>query len=120
MAESERYPYSGAEGYGRISRTSRAADHGDWILYTFAEPVVCRRMEIATGNKQLPRYIFNAGYVEVSYDGIKFERSTALVDGVGVIDAPKRAIKAVRIVNTERGNGARFVTVQAPKIYPIL
>ncbi len=120
MAESERYPYSGAEGYGRISRTSRAADHGDWILYTFAEPVVCRRMEIATGNKQLPRYIFNAGYVEVSYDGIKFERSAALVDGVGVIDAPKRAIKAVRIVNTERGNGARFVTVQAPKIYPIL
>ena len=120
MAESERYPYSGAEGYGHISRTSRAADHGDWILYTFAEPVVCRRMEIATGNKQLPRYIFNAGYVEVSYDGIKFERSAALVDGVGVIDAPKRAIKAVRIVNTERGNGARFVTVQAPKIYPIL
>lgn len=120
IAESERYPYSGAEGYGRIARTSRAADHGDWILYTFAEPVVCRRMEVVTGNKQLPRYIFNSGYIEVSYDGMKFERFAELVDGGAVIESPKRAIKAVRIVCTEHGNGARFVTIQAPKVYPIL
>lgn len=118
MAESERYPYSGAEGYGRIARTGRAADEGDWILYTFAEGVECRRMEIATGNKQLPRYMFNEGYIEVSYDGEQFERVGDLCDGIGVVEEPKRAIKAVRVVCTERGNGARFVTVQAPKVWP--
>lgn len=120
IAESERYPYSGAEGYGRIARTSRAADVGDWLLYTFEEPVECRQMEIATGNKQLPRYIFNDGYLEVSYDGTRFERVGNLVDGRGVIVSPRRAIKAVRVVCTESGNGARFVTVQAPIIYPLL
>lgn len=120
IAESERYPYSGAEGYGRIARTSRAADVGDWILYTFAEPVECRQMEIATGNKQLPRYIFNDGYLEVSYDGKEFEKVCDLVDGRGVVASPRRAIKAVRVVCTEQGNGARFVTVQAPKVYPRL
>ena len=120
MAESERYPYSGAEGYGRIARTGRAADEGDWILYTFAEPVECHRMEIATGNKQLPRYMFNEGYIEVSYDGEQFERMGDLCDGIGVVEEPKRAIKAVCVVCTESGNGARFVTVQAPRVYPRL
>lgn len=120
IAASERYPYSGAEGYGRIARTSRAAKEGDWILYTFAEPVECRRVEIATGNKQLPRYIFNAGYIEVSYDGEQFERVGELCDGVGVVEQPEARVKAVRVVCTERGNGARFVTVQAPRVYPVL
>lgn len=120
IAESERYPYSGAESYGRISRTSRAADVGDWILYTFAEPVKCRQVEIATGNKQLPRYMFNEGYIEVSYDGEQFERVGELSDGIGIVEHPEAPIKAVRVVCTERGNGARFVTVQAPKVYPVL
>jgi len=118
IAESERYPYSGAESYGRISRTSRAADVGDWVLYTFAEPVRCRRMEVATGNKQLPRYIFNEGYVEVSYDGVQFERVCDLTDGRGTVESPRTAVRAVRVVCTEKGNGARFVTVQAPIVWP--
>lgn len=120
IGESSRYPYSGAEGYGRIARTSRAAKQGDWVLYSFAEPVECRRMEVATGNKQLPRYIFNAGYVEVSYDGVQFERVCDLTDGRGVIASPREAIRAVRIVCTENGNGARFVTVQSPQVWPVL
>ena len=120
IAESERYTYAGAESYGRIARTARVGKQGDWILYTFDEAVVCRRMEIYTGNLQLPRYIFNAGYMEVSYDGTKFERVCELKNGGGVIEAPRRAIKAVRIVCSESGNGANFVTVQAPRIYPVL
>ncbi len=120
IAQSERYTYAGAERYGRIARTARVGKQGDWILYTFDEAVVCRRMEIYTGNLQLPRYIFNAGYMEVSYDGTKFERVCELKNGGGVIEAPRRAIKAVRIVCSESGNGANFVTVQAPRIYPVL
>ena len=77
-------------------------------------------MEILTGNTQTPRYLFEAGYVEVSYDGEKFERVGDLAHGLGIIENPKRAIKAVRVVCTQSGNGARFVTVQSPKIWPIL
>ncbi|MBQ2007775.1 MAG: family 20 glycosylhydrolase, partial [Alistipes sp.] len=120
IAESERFPYSNAEGYGRIARTSRVGKEGDWILYTFDEAVECRRMEIATGNLQLPRYIFTAGYMELSYDGEHFERVGDLKGGGAVIENPRRAIKAVRLVCTQSGNGESFVTVQEPKVYPIL
>jgi hexosaminidase len=120
IAESERFPYSNAEGYGRIARTSRVGKEGDWILYTFDEAVECRRMEIATGNLQLPRYIFTAGYMELSYDGEHFERVGDLKGGGAVIENPRRAIKAVRLVCTQSGNGESFVTVQEPKVYPVL
>ena len=118
--ESERFPFSNAEGYGRIARTARVGKENDWLLYTFEQPVACRRMEIFTGNLQLPRYIFNAGYMEVSEDGTTFKRVCDLRNGGGVIDNPSKPIKAVRIVCTESGNGADFVTVQAPKVYPKL
>ena len=120
IGESERYKFSCVESYSRMGRTARAAKAGDWILYTFEQAVECRRMEILTGNTQTPRYLFEAGYVEVSYDGEKFERVGDLAHGLGVIENPKRAIKAVRVVCTQSGNGARFVTVQSPKIWPIL
>ena len=119
ITESERFPYSNAEGYGRISRTSRTGRDGDWILYTFEQAVECRRLEVRTGNLQLPRYIFNAGYMEVSYDGKTFTRVGELKCGGAAIDNPKRAIKAVRVVCTESGNGADFVTVQEPMVFPI-
>jgi hypothetical protein len=43
-----------------------------------------------------------------------------LKNGGAAIDNPKRAIKAVRVVCTESGNGADFVTVQEPMVFPIL
>ncbi|MBR4995033.1 MAG: family 20 glycosylhydrolase [Alistipes sp.] len=120
IEESKRNPYSNAEGYSKQARTARTCKDGDWILYTFEEPVVCRRLEIPTGYAHLPRLLFNAGYIEVSYDGENFERVGDLKLGAGVIDAPKKAIKAVRIVCTESGNGAEDVIVRAPNIYPVL
>ena len=117
IAQSERYPYSNAEGYSRIARTSRAARVGDWLLYTFDETVRCRSMEVRTGNLQLPRNIFEAGYVEVSYDGEHFERVGELRAG-GIKVAPRRAIKALRVVCSKEGNGEGFVTVQAPTVWP--
>ncbi len=120
VAQSERFPYSNAESYGRIARTSRTSRAGDWILYTFEKPVECRRLEVRTGNLQLPRYVFNSGYMEVSEDGVTFRRVCELKNGGGAIDNPSRPIKAVRVVCTTDGNGAAFVTVQAPMVFPKL
>ena len=120
IEESNNNPYSNAEGYKRQGRTSRAGKNGDWLLYTFDEPVECRRMYIGTGYTHLPRLLFNAGYVEVSDDGEKFRKVGELKLGAAVIDWPEKPIKAVRIVCTEDGNGAENVIVQAPKVYPKL
>lgn len=120
MADRERFSFEKAEGYGRLARTTRAADVGDWVMYTFDTPVKCRRMKVATGNFQLPRYLFENGYVEVSYDGVQFHRVGELECGAFVIEYPARPIKAVRITCTSQGNGAEWVSVQPPTIWPLL
>ena len=120
MNDSEKFSFDKAEGYGRLARTTRAGDVGDWVMFTFEQPVSCRRMKVATGNFQLPRYTFENGYVEVSYDGETFERVGELDCGVFVIEYPARPIKAVRITCTSRGNGAGWVSIQPPTIWPKL
>ena len=120
MADREQFSFDKAEGYGRIARTSRAADVGDWVMFTFEKPVACRRMKVATGNFQLPRFIFENGYVEVSYDGKCFERIGELECGMFFIEYPEQTIKAVRITCTSRGNGAEWVSIQPPTIWPKL
>ena len=120
MTDSEKFSFDKAEAYGRIARTTRAGDVGDWVMFTFDAPVECRSMKVATGNFQLPRYIFENGYVEVSYDGANFERVGDLECGMYTIERPQRAIKAVRIVCTSRGNGAEWVSIQPPTILPKL
>ena len=120
MNDSEKFSFDKAEGYGRIARTTRAGDVGDWVMFTFEQPVSCRRMKVATGNFQLPRYTFENGYVEVSYDGVNFERVGELDCGMFYIEYPVRPIKAVRITCTSRGNGAEWVSIQPPTIWPKL
>ncbi len=120
MNDSEKFSFDKAEGYGRIARTTRAGDVGDWVMLTFEQPVLCRRMKVATGNFQLPRYTFENGYVEVSYDGKTFERVGELNCGMFYIEYPVRPIKAVRITCTSRGNGAEWVSIQPPTIWPKL
>lgn len=120
MNDSEKFSFDKAEGYGRIARTTRAGDVGDWVIFTFEQPVSCRRMKVATGNFQLPRYTFENGYVEVSYDGVNFERVGELDCGMFYIEYPARPIKAVRITCTSRGNGAEWVSIQPPTIWPKL
>lgn len=112
--------YAKAQGYGRLARSSRAPDVGDWVQYTFTTAVKCRSMKLATGNFQLPRFIFEHGYAEISYDGVEFNYAGELRNGMFIIENPDRAIKAVRLVCTSRGNGAKFVSIQPPTIYPVL
>lgn len=120
MPESETFSFAKAQNYGRLARTARAADVGDWVQFTFDKPVACRRMKVATGNFQLPRFIFENGYVEISHDGSTFHRAGDLTAGAYTIEYPARPIKAVRITCTSRGNGAAFVSIQPPTIYPLL
>lgn len=120
MHDREKFSFDKAEAYGRLARTARAGDVGDWVLFTFDVPVECRSMKVATGNFQLPRYTFENGYVEVSYDGVNFERVGELDCGMFYIEYPARPIKAVRIVCTSQGNGAEWVSIQPPTIWPKL
>ena len=120
IPESEKYSFDKAENYGRLARTTRAGDVGDWVMFTFEEPVKCRRMKVATGNFQLPRYIFENGCVEVSFDGDDFIYMGDLECGMFVIEYPQNPIKAVRITCTSHGNGAKLVSIQPPTIYPLL
>lgn len=120
MKDSWNFPFDKAENYGRIARTTRAADVGDWVMFTFETAISCRKMKVATGNFQLPRYIFEAGDVYVSYDGEEFEKVGVLENGAYVIENPSQPIKAVRIVCTSRGNGAEWVSIQPPTIYPVI
>ena len=120
MSDGEKFPFDKAENYGRLARTTRAADVNDWVMFRFDSPVKCRRMKVATGNFQLPRYIFENGYVEVSFDGYNFVYVGDLECGMFTIEYPERPIKAVRITCTSQGNGAEWVSIQPPTIYPIL
>lgn len=120
MPEHSSMTFVKAQNYGRLARTSRAPDVGDWVQYTFATAVKCRSIKLATGNFQLPRFIFEHGYAEISYDGVEFVRAGELRNGMFIIENPSRPIKAVRLVCTSRGNGAKFISIQPPTIYPVL
>lgn len=119
MGESEKFPYSNAEGYRGLSRTRRACRQQDWILYTFEQPVKCREMYLQTGNRQLPKTIVTTGYAEISYDGTRFEPAGKLLMG-SIVLHPERAVKAVRIVSTCDDNGTPYVTIQPPQVKPLL
>lgn len=93
--------------------------NGDWILFEFEKPVVCREIEFITGYAHIPKYIFNSGYVEISSDGVNFEQVAALHAGRAKIVNPK-SIKAARVVSTCDGNGTYLVVVTPPVIKPVL
>lgn len=119
MGESRRIPYANVEKYRGVARTARACRQGDWIRYDFAEPVRCREVFLQTGHLQVPKTIVTTGYAEISYDGTHFERAGELEKG-SVTLHPARPLRSVRIVSTCDDNGCAFVTIQPPRIKPVL
>lgn len=115
MPESPKAPFERVGRYASMARTARTCAEGDWLLFTFDAPVACREIEVKTGNPQLPRYIFNAGHVEVSYDGTTFERAGVLDKGRFIL-RPGRPVKALRVTNTAGDNGCDHVAVQPLRI----
>ncbi len=112
------------DGYKRIEEyrsrvtTARTCRNGDWFLFEFKEPVVCRAMEFVTGYAHIAHKLFPSGYLEVSYDGAKFEKGASLVDGCAKISAPKAPIHAVRIISTTDRNSTNGVVINPPIIKP--
>ena len=114
------------DGYKRIEEyrsrvtTARTCRNGDWFLFEFEEPVECREMEFVTGYTHIAHKVFPSGYLEVSLDGVNFEKAAVLVDGCAKIVRPSKAIKAVRIISTTDRNSTHGVVINPPTIKPIL
>ena len=119
IRESAKFPYSNMDTYKGYAYTSRTGRKGDWVLYTFDEPVSCREMLLRTGYSHLTKMQFVTGYAEVSYDGRTFERAGELDEGA-ILLRPERSVKAVRLVCTSDGNGTPIVVVMPPEIKPVL
>jgi hexosaminidase len=105
MAENPKFPISNLEDYNveTYLRTDIACVNGDWILYTFTNPVVSSKIDVLTGIPHHPRFIVNNGYVEYSYNGIDFIKGDAFDYGNASI-YPKQPVKAVKIVITGTNN----------------
>ena len=82
--------------------TSRDVVAGDFIQFTFDEPVECHSIGMCTGYYTLAVYGILNGYIEYSYDGenyIKGERFTYdMFDGYRAYCYPEKPVKAVRVV----------------------
>ncbi len=93
--------------------SDRGAKLGDWVLYTFEEPLDCYSIELRTGYSHTTNWYVHEGYVEVSYDGVNFEKAEDLWYGYAVLH-PKKGVRALRLVVT--GNETRDYTVIQPLI----
>ncbi len=82
--------------YWRINRRSNA---GDFVQYTFKEPVECSKITVETGVPNITFYTITEGYVEYSYNGTDFIKGDDLVYGIATI-IPTDKVKAVRVVAT--------------------
>ena len=113
---SSKAPISNATKYtNSIARTTRAAKAGDWIEYRFAEPLNCREIEVQTGHIHLRRCHLLKGYVEVSYDGKNYSRIAELTEG-GATIKPSPALRAIRVVATDRSDAEDQIVIQSLKI----
>lgn len=102
-----------ANDYGY--RTSRTCHEGDWVLYSFLQPINNVTIELTTGYRHVPRGIFPFGVVEVSTDGKTYREIAQLDNGSAtiVLDKP---VRHIRLRSTATGNGDRFVYLQYPII----
>jgi hexosaminidase len=113
---STKTPLTNAAKYNNsIVRTTRAAKAGDWIEYRFTEPLNCREIEVQTGHIHLRRCHLLKGYVEVSHDGKNFTRTAELFEG-GATIKPASALRAIRVVSTDRSDAEDQIVIQSLKI----
>ena len=106
MEVSSRYPLSNLEQYDvrRYIRTASAPKKGDYVLFTFDEPLACRQLTVQTGDPVNQFYGITDGHVEVLYEGKdqfvwntpKFDMYNRVVLPEWVFSAGK--VKAVKIV----------------------
>lgn len=117
MPEDPKYGYDGVSTYKKRVMTACTCKKGDWILFEFDEPIMCRQAEFYTGRYNVPSGLIRVGYLEISEDGINFERVADLNYGIAKVVNP-RPIKAARIVAERDVVGSSKVWIGAPILYP--
>ena len=96
-----RYPVETLGQYEarKYMRTSGAPKQGDYVLYTFEEPLICKRITVQTADPVNHFYGITQGHAEVLYaDADAFERLSAFDMYNRVVFEPDRPVKAVKIV----------------------
>lgn len=95
------FPVSNITSYNmkKYWRINRRSDAGDYVLYTFKEPVECSVITVETGVPGITFYSCTEGHVEYSYDGKDFIKGDDFVYGTATIK-PEEKVKAVKIVFT--------------------
>ena len=87
--------------------TARPVESGDYFLYTFEEPIDCKKILVGTGHYGLAIVGLPNARLEYSYDGENFIEGDDFVydyfDGYYAECHPEKAVKAVKIVVTGIG-----------------
>ncbi len=87
--------------------TARPVEAGDYFLYTFENPVECKKILVGTGHYGLAIVGLPNAVLEYSYDGENFIKGDAFVydyfDGYKAEAYPEKPVKAVKIVVTGIG-----------------
>lgn len=82
--------------------TAREIGDGDYVKFTFDEPVECQSIGMCTGYYTLAVYGILNGYIEYSYDGEEYHRGNRFeydaIDGYRAYCHPEKPVKSVRIV----------------------
>ena len=115
IAVNPRYPLENLEKYEarKYMRSAGALKAGDYVRYTFAEPLTCRRITVQTGDPVNNFYGVTQGHVEVLYDGAKdFENVGTFDMYKRVTFSPVRPVLAVRLVAGGPCEG-KAVSIQA-------
>lgn len=118
IPENPKRGYDGAAKYSKQMHTSRTCHAGDWLLFEFEEKVECRKVKFYAGYFASPSRLFPAGYLEISEDGITFERVAELNERGQVELLNPCPFKAARIVATASYIGGSYIRIGSPEIYP--
>ena len=82
--------------------TAREIGDGDYIKFTFDEPVECQSIGMCTGYYTLAVYGVLNGYIEYSYDGEEYHRGNRFeydaIDGYRAYCHPEKPVKSVCVV----------------------
>ena len=111
----ENKPLERCATYKGDAATTRAAKAGDWVEFTFKEPLKASYIKVTMGYKHLYRRLIYKGHVEVSYDGQNFVRVGNLLNGLFVLH-PQEDVYALRVVSDGISDAEEYVIIQPLEI----
>ena len=111
----ENKPLERCATYKGDAASTRTAKAGDWVEYTFKEPLEASYIKVTMGYKHLYRRLIYNGHIEVSYDGETFVREGNLLNGLYILH-PKKNICAIRVVADGISDAEEYVIIQPLEI----